>query len=169
MMTLQHVMGPQTDSWSRSLTDSAVFQTQRIRITEPPATSQFLTAPRLSMSPEPSPEFVWLADVRNEMRSYLELAPDWDSCGGGPVRKEIVDRAVLIAEIMARYGFSRPVVCPESSGGMLLEWEHSDRALTVDLNGNEGFSFAYETPGEPDLEGGIECFVSLLNVGVQPF
>ena len=44
------------------------------------------------------------------MRSYLELFPDWDSYGGGPVRKEIVDWAVLIAEIMAAIGFSRPEV-----------------------------------------------------------
>ena len=121
------------------------------------------------MSPKPSPEFDWLADVRNEMRSYLELAFDWDSYGGGPVRKEVMDSAALITEMMARYGFSRPVVCPQSSGGILLEWEHSYRALTVDLNGNEGFSFTYEFPGEPDLEGGIERFVSLLNAGVQPF
>lgn len=169
MMKPQHGIEPQADSWSRRLTNSGVLQTQCIQFTEPPETSIFLTAPRLWVSPKPSPEFVWLEDVRNEMQSYLGLAPDWDSYGGGAVRKEIVDSAVVIAEIMSRYGFSRPVVCPESSGGILLEWEHADRALTVDLDRNEGFSFVYESPGEPDLEGGLRRFVSLLNAGVQPF
>ena len=169
MTTLQHVLEPQTDSWSRGLTDSGVLQNRRIRLAERPTTSGFLTAPRLSAPPEGLPDIHWLADVEDEMRSYLKLVPNWDSYGGGPVRKEIVDMAVLIAEIMARYGFSRPAVCPESSGGILLEWEQSDRALTVDLDGNEGFSFAYESPSGPELEGDIEHFVSLLSVGVQPF
>ena len=45
----------------------------------------------------------------------------------------------MIARIMAECGFSRPA----SALRILLEWEESDRALTVDLDGNEGFSFAY--------------------------
>lgn len=102
------------------------------------------------------------------MRSYLELAPNWDSYGGGPVRKETVDMAVLVAEVMARLGFSRPAVSPESSGGIFLEWEQSARTLSVDLDGN-GFSFAYEVPGEHERVGDIEYFVSLLATGVQPF
>ena len=110
----------------------------------------------------------WLTDVEDEMRSYLELSPNWDSYGGGPVRKEIVDMAILIAGTMARIGFSRPAVSPESSGGIFLEWEHSERALSVDLDGNEGFSFAYESPGERELVGDIEHFVSLLATGVPP-
>ena len=109
------------------------------------------------------------------MRSYLELVFDWDSYGGGPARKEIVDWAVLVAEIMAEIGFSRPDVSPESSGGIILEWQQSNRVLTVDLDGiaefslSDGFSFAYESPGEPESEGNFEDFVSLLNAGLQPF
>ena len=111
----------------------------------------------------------WLADVEEVMRSYLKLAPNWDSYGGVPVREEIVDLAVLIAGMMAGYGFSRPAICPESSGGVLMEWEQSDRALTVDLDRKEGFSFVYESLGGTELEGDIEHLVSLLSAGVQPF
>ena len=121
-----------------------------------------------SQVPARSDEVHWLIDVTDEMRSYLTLAPDWDSYGGGPAPKEIVDMALLVAEIMARCGFSRPMVCPESSGGVLLEWEHANRVLTVDLDGIEGFSFAYESPGV-ESEGGVEDFVSLLRDGLQPF
>ena len=110
----------------------------------------------------------WLTGVRDEIRSYLELGPDWDSYDGMPARKRIVDAAVLIAEMMARYGFSRPVVCPEPSGGVLLEWEDSGRALAVDLDGNEGISFAYESPGEPESAGDFRNLVGLLNAGLQP-
>ena len=110
-----------------------------------------------------------VTDVEGEMRSYLELVPDWDSYGGGPVRQEIVDWAALIAKIMAGIGFSRPDVSPESSGGVLLEWQQADRVLTVDLDGIEGFSFAYESPGEPASEGDIEDFFGLLRAGLQPF
>lgn len=30
-------------------------------------------------------------------------------------------------------GFSRPNMCPQSSGGVLMEWQGSDRTLTVDI------------------------------------
>ena len=112
-------------------------------------------------------EVHWLGDVRDEMRSYLALGSDWDSYGGGPVRTRIADAAVLVVEVMARIGFSRPDICPESSAGVLLEWQQSDRVLTVDLDGIEGFSFCYESPGV-ESEGGIEDFVSLLRGGLQP-
>ena len=120
------------------------------------------------MFPARSNEVRWLADVADEMRSYLTLAPDWDSYGAGPVRKEVIDVAVVIAEMMARYGFSRPVVCPVPSGGVLLEWEHANRALTLAVDGNDEFSFAYESPGEPESEGDLRDLVSLLNAGLQP-
>lgn len=168
MTILEHVAESQVDSW-RGLTDSRRPRARRIQLFEQPAPVPFLTAPRTSIVAAGSDEVHWLVDVTDEMRSYLELAPDWDSYGGGPVREEIVDMAVLIAEIMARFGFSRPAVSPESSGGIFLEWEQSDRALSVDLDGNDGFSFAYESPGERELVGDIEHFVSLLAAGVQPF
>ncbi len=166
-MTLQHVVEPRTDSWTMGLTDSRVFQ-GRISFTKQ-AASNFLTAPRPLTSPAPSHDIEWLADIKEEMRSYSKLAPDWDSYGGEPVQEDIVETAVQVARIMAICGFSRPEVCPESSGGVLLEWQQSDRALTVDLDGIEGFSFSYESPGEPEWEGGFEDFVSLLKVGLQPF
>ena len=103
------------------------------------------------------------------MRSYSELASNWDSYGGGPVSTRVVDEAMVVAELMAIWGFSRPDVCPESSGGVLLEWQQSDRVLTVDFDGIEEFSFSYESPGEPETEGNFEDFVSLLNAGLQPF
>lgn len=127
-----------------------------------------LGARAVTISPASSDEIRWLVDVTDEMRSYLTLAPDWDSYGAGPVRKEIVDVAILIAEIMARFGFSRPMVCPQSSGGVFLEWEYASRALTVDLDGNEGFSFSYESPGKPESKGDFQDLVSLLNSGLQP-
>ena len=168
MTTLQLIADPQGDFWT-GLTDSRRPRAKRIRLAEEMAPVLFLTAPQASTSPAPSHDIPWLADVMDEMRSYLELAPNWDSYGGGPVPMRIVDDAVVVAEIMAKYGFSRPDVCPESSGGVLMEWQQSDRALTVDLDGIEGFSFAYESPGEPELEGDIEDFFSLLSDGLQPF
>ena len=168
MTILEQVAASQVDSWM-GLTDSRRPSARRIQLSEQPAPVQFLTAPRTAVVAARSDEVHWLVDVTAEMRSYLELAPDWDSYGGGPVRGEIVDRAILIAEIMAIFGFSRPAVSPESSGGIFLEWEQSDRALSVDLDGNDGFSFAYESPGERELVGDIEHFVDLLAAGVQPF
>ena len=169
MTTLQPFVELQADSWSRGLTDSGDLRPTSISVAESPEPSLFLTAPRVVTPLDGSYETHWLVDVEGEMRSYLNLAPNWDSYGAGPVPTEVVDMAVVIATIMAAYGFSRPVVCPESSGGVLLEWEESDRTLTVDLDGNEGFSFAYESPGRPELEGDIEHFVSFLNIGVLPF
>lgn len=168
MTSLQPVVEHQADSWSRGLTDTQYHRPRRIRVAEASEPTSSLTAHRLSAPPEGVQEIHWLASIEGEMQSYLDLAPNWDTYGGGPAPKEIVDTAVMIARIMAEYGFSRPAICPESSGGILLEWEEPDRALTVDLDGNEGFSFAYESPGRPELEGDIEHFVTFLNSGVPP-
>ena len=169
MTSLQPVVEPQADSWARGLTNTEDLRPRRIRVAETPEPTSPLTAHRLSAPPEVLQEVHWLAHIEAEMESYLDLAPNWDSYGGGPAPKEIVDAAVMIARIMAEYGFSRPAVCPESSGGILLEWEKPDRALTIDLDSNDGFSFVYESPGMPELEGDIEHFVTFLNGGVQPF
>lgn len=157
----------QVDSW-RGLTDSRRPSARRIVLSEQSAHVPSLTAPRTSVFSARSDEARWLVDVTDEIRSYLTLAPDWDSYGAGPVRKETVDLAVLVAEMMARFGFTRPLVCPEPSGGVLLEWEHSGRASAVDLDGNDGVSFVYESRGEPELEGDFRDLVSLLNTGLQP-
>ena len=167
MTILEHVAESQVDSW-RGLTDSRRPRARRIQLSEQSAPVPFLTAPRTSIPPARSDEDHWLVDVTDEMRSYLTLVPDWDSYGGGPVRKRIADAALRIAEVLARTGFSRPDICPQSSGGVLLEWQQTGRVLTVDLDGVEGFSFAYESPGV-ESEGGIEDFVSLLRAGLQPF
>lgn len=168
-MTIQQLVAEhEAGSWAGGLTDS-VRRTKRIWFAEPAEPVLFLTAPRLSTSPVRSHEAHWLADVKDEMCSYLELGPNWDSYGGGPVSMRILDEALVVAELMAICGFSRPEVCPESSGGILLEWQQSERVLTVDLDGIEEFSFAYESPGEPESEGDFEDFVSLLNAGLQPF
>ena len=168
MTNLQVVTEPQADSRA-GLTDSTVQRTGLIRFAEQWVPDTYLTAPQASTSPSHSREADWLADVEDEMRGYADLAPNWDSYGGGPVSTRIVDEATMVAELMALFGFSRPDVCPESSGGILLEWQQSDRVLTVDLDGKEEFSFAYETRGEPESEGDFEDFVSLLNGGLQPF
>ncbi len=126
-----------------------------------------MTEPRLSASPTGPHQSNWSLGVKDETRSYLELGADWDSYGAGPVRKSIVDAALVVAEVMARMNFSRPNICPQSSGGVLLEWQRPERALTVDLDGIEGFSFAYQSCGV-EREGGIDDFVRLLRAGLQP-
>ena len=49
----------------------------------------------------------------------------------------------------------------------MLEWEHRDRALVVDLDDDE-LSFAYQSPGAPELQGDFELLVRLLSARVQP-
>lgn len=168
-MTIQQLVAePEAGSWAGGLTDS-VRRTRRIWFDAPAEPVLFLAAPRPFTSPVRSREAHWLADVQDEMCSYLELGSNWDSYGGGPVSVRILHEAMMVAELMAICGFSRPQVCPESSGGILLEWQQSEKVLTVDFDGVEGFSFAYESPGEPESEGNFEDFVSLLNADLQPF
>ena len=168
MTTVQLGRERSVDPWNPGLTDSKVPRDQCISFIELSASNPFLTAPRPSTSPAFARKVPWLADVEHELRSYLELAPGWDSYSGEPAQETIVESAVLIVEVMAKCGFSRPDVCPQSSRGVLLEWQQADRALTVDIDGIEGFSFAYESPVEPESEGGIEDFVRLLSTDLQP-
>lgn len=170
MKTRQPVAEPDADFWPPGLTDSRVPWRQPIQVTLQPESTWLLTAPRRLTFPAPTQESRWLTDIREKVRGYVDLAPNWDSYGGGPAQEIIVDVALKVAEVMATSGFSRPDVCPESSGGILFEWQQRDRALTVDLDGSEGFSFSfsYESPGEPEQEGGIEDFISLLRSGLQP-
>ena len=125
-------------------------------------------APQSIRPAAPVQEDSWLADAEHRIRGFAELPDDWDSYGGGPVPKSVLEAAVAIAAIMSDIGFSRPDVGPQSSGGVLLEWHHAGRTLTVDidiaggLSPDRGFSFAYESPGEREIEGDLEDFTGLL-------
>ncbi len=168
MTTLQLVRDSWNDSWTTDLTDTGALRIQRFRPAVQPVPIPLLTAREAHTTTARAQEVPWLYEIMDEMRTYEELALNWDSYGGEPVRKEITDAAVVIARLMALYGFSRPDICPESSGGILMEWESAEKTLTVDLDSNEGFSFAYESPDEPESEGDFEDFVSLLNAGLSP-
>lgn len=130
--SLQLVEPSQTDVRGR-LTDSSVWRVSRVRVARYPETGSLWTTSRPTRSEALPGEASWFADIEGKIRSYLDLAPDWDSYGGGPPSTDIVDAAVVVAQIMAEFGFSRPAVCPQSSGGILLEWQGSGRTLTVDL------------------------------------
>lgn len=130
--------------------------------------SRIVTATGTGARPVRSQDIPWLADLTDEIRSYLEIAPNWDSYGGGPVRSEVAEAAVQVARLMALIGFSRPDSCPESSGGILMEWQCADRALTVELEDNGELSFSYCSPGAREMEGDFEDLVSLLDSGLQP-
>ncbi len=149
------------------LTDSRRPRKRPIWILRQRREDSCLTAPR-TMRPKLSAPATWLDGVSQEMQSFRALPPNWDSYGGGPIRPDILNEAMKVAEFLAECGFSRPVVGPQSSGGILMEWDSIGGALTVDLDGNHGFSFAYERPGRPDVEGGIEEFARLLDSGLQP-
>lgn len=174
MTSLQLVEPSQTDVRGR-LTDSSVWRASRVRVARYPEPGLLWTTPQPTLSEVFPEEASWFADIEGEIRSYLDLAPDWDSYGGGPPSRDIVDAAVVVAQIMAEFGFSRPAVCPQSSGGVMMEWQASGRTLTVDLEAigerlaSEWFSFAYASHSEPEREGYLEDFVSLLNAGFQPF
>lgn len=103
----------------------------------------------------------WIPEIREKMRGYLELPTNWDSYGGGPISNEVVAAAERFAELMAAIGFSRPKICPESSGGVLLEWQSPTQVLTVDFDETQVFSFSYESFEMPELddEGGLDELV----------
>lgn len=172
MTSLQLIEPSRTNARGR-LTDSSVRQTLRVRVVRHPEPDFLWTTPTQS---EAFPRATsWFSDIEGEIRGYLDLAPDWDSYGGGPPSRDIVDAAVVIAQIMADFGFSRPTVCPQSSGGVMMEWQGSRRVLTVDIEAiwertvSDCFSFALASPGESEREGNLEDFFSLLNRGFQPF
>lgn len=168
MTILELVRHTKQDSWSADLTASGAQRIPRFRPANQPTSVSFLTATGTDAHPLGSQDMPWLADLTHEIWSYLELAPNWDSYGGGPVRSEIAQAAIQVARLMALIGFSRPDSCPESSGGVLMEWECADRALTVELEASGEFSFSYESPGTRESEGDFVDFVSLLNSGLQP-
>ncbi len=108
----------------------------------------------------------WFRDTRDKIRGYMDLVPNWDSYGGGAISSKVVDMAERFAEMMARIGFSRPTVCPESSGGILLEWQSLGQVLTVDIAiDKEGFSFSYESAESLELEGDVWDFLKLVRGG----
>lgn len=170
MTDLQLIERSQDGAWT-GLTDSRVAEISRILVFRHAEPQAPLTAPQSTQPVASVREDSWLTDVENQIRSFAELPHDWDSYGGGAVPRSIVEAAVAIAAIMAGMGFSRPEVCPESSGGVLLEWHHADKTLTVDIDFavESGFSFAYESAGERETEGDLAEFVTLLDTELQPF
>lgn len=174
MTSLQMVEPSRTDGRG-GLTDSSERRSWRVRVARHPEPELLWTGHRPIQSGASEEQVSWLPDIECRIRRYPDLAPDWDSYGGGPLPGDIVDAAVVVAGIMADLGFSRPEVGPQSAGGVLMEWEGSGRTLTVDIEamgerwGSDWFSFALASPGEPEREGDFEDFVELLNAGLRPF
>ena len=175
MTSLQVVEQSRTDVGG-GLTDSSVRRTSHVRVARQPERGLLWTTPRPTQSGAFRAEASWFADIESEIRGYLDLAPDWDSYGGGPPTRDVVDAAVAVAQIMAYLGFSRPTVCPQSSGGVMMEWQGSSCiVLTVDIEAigerpaSDWISFALASPGESEREGNFEDLVALLNAGLQPF
>lgn len=174
MTSLLLVEPSQTDGRA-GLTGSSVQRTWRVRIARYPEPGLLWTGHRPLRPGASQGQACWLPDIECGIRQYLDLAPDWDSYGGGSPSRDMVDAAVVVARIMAELGFSRPQVCPQSSGGVLMEWEGSGRTLTVDIEAtgdrpvSDWFSFALVSPGEPGREGDFKDFVELLNAGLRPF
>ena len=174
-MTSLRLVEPSRTDVRGGLTDSSVRRTWRVRITRYPEPGLLWTGHRPIQSAASEEQVSWLPDIECRIRRYPDLAPDWDSYGGGPPSGDIVDAAVVVARILADLGFSRPEVCPQSADGVLMEWEGSGRTLTVDIEAigerpvSGWFSFAIASPGEPEREGDFEDFVELLNAGLRPF
>ena len=174
MTSFQLVEPLRTDAQG-GLTDSRAGRASCVRVARHPEPGLLWTGHQHSRWEASHGKTSWLPDIECRIRNYLDLAPDWDSYGGGPPSRDIVDAAVVVAQVMAAFGFSRPEVCPQSSGGIMMEWEGSGITLTVDIEAitepplSEWFSFALASPGEPEQEGNFEDFADLLNAGFQPF
>ena len=79
---------------------------------------------------------------------------------GGAISRDVALVVERFAELMAAIGFSRPNICPEPSGGVILEWQNTAQVLTVDFDEIQGFSFSYESFEMPELDdgGGLDEF-----------
>jgi hypothetical protein len=98
-------------------------------------------------SDTPSPTSKRVAQVEQLLEHYRGLAEDWDSYDGHPPTPRAIAGARRLIEIAHRvYGKSSEDAVPFhaaaiANGGILLEWEHGDKELEVEIGPDEALGY----------------------------
>lgn len=66
----------------------------------------------------------------DKVRSFADLAQNWDSYGAGPIGDDVIERAITAARAIYQQGPFTPVgsvaICPTSPGSIMFEWDAAD-------------------------------------------
>ncbi|HEX5483393.1 MAG TPA: hypothetical protein VFZ08_12280 [Terriglobia bacterium] len=98
-------------------------------------TTYSLEEPRISVQYSSSQAFWpnWARDVVDGLLDLMDLRPNWDSYGAGPIEGRAVERAVpLLFQLMTDDSPS-PSTIPTSMGGIQLEWHQQGIDLEITI------------------------------------
>ena len=62
-------------------------------------------------------------DLRQEIQSFADLEPNWDSYGSLPISEGVIERAIAATIRMEQNKMSIPYAVPSSNGGIQFEWD----------------------------------------------
>ena len=98
--------------------------------------------PDLSLTMPDLPK--WFYDLAGEVVGLMSLPPDWDSYGGNPLDLAVAEAALNTIVRILKPGLPRPVVFPESAGGVGFEFQTPSAELSLIVHGPNEVSFHYE-------------------------
>jgi hypothetical protein len=78
-----------------------------------------------------------------KMRSYLRLGENWDSYGGVPPQKTVVDRAISLVISLDRRGYPIFFTAPGPNGEILVELKVGEKTIETTFNNESEDSFAF--------------------------
>jgi len=92
----------------------------------------------------------WLGIVQVQFEHVANLTTGWDAANAGPVRRDVLDYALAILEVIMQSDSPAPHVTPMSHEGVMLEW-HTDRvSLEIEIAepGNAYVTYENKWTGE---------------------
>jgi hypothetical protein len=78
-------------------------------------------------------ESSWITSVLEQFESIAGLPPGWDAGSAGPIRRDVLDYALAILEVIMHGGTAPPHVTPMSHEGVMLEWHSDDLDLEIEI------------------------------------
>jgi hypothetical protein len=87
---------------------------------------------------------VWLGRVKKRLRSFRELAVNWDSYGGLPLDPRIEQMSEELIEWFALGEMPPPDIFATSDGGVQIEWHIRRTNIEINLSPLEGTAMFFQ-------------------------
>lgn len=97
--------------------------------------------------------------------NLMRLAPNWDSYGARPIRKESLGAAIHLLAKLLEDDTVVPSVVPVRDGGIQLEWHASGRSVEIEISSNDHAYVYVKIDGEELEWEGSPNDVDFMSVG----
>lgn len=111
----------------------------------------------------------WLDQCLKKLDGFRDLELNWNSYDGLPVDHDLISQGKALLESISISGISEPFLAPVSDGGINIEWDTTERFLSIKIR-EKGVRFFYinrrnkadKQGGEIEIDEGLDSILKLL-------